>query len=114
MLGAFLARLTVRKRDDDFKTARKLRAAQSGRSGEDEVRVILRQAASQGGATALSMPTTSDAPRPQQGHARHRVTLIIGGGIAAYKALGLIRRLKERDCEVRCVLPRAAERFVTP
>ena len=108
-----MASLTVRKLDDDIKTALKLRAAQSGRSVEDEVRVILRQAASQGGATALSMPTTSDAPRPQQGHARHRVTLIIGGGIAAYKALDLIRRLKERDCEVRCVLTRAAEKFVT-
>jgi phosphopantothenoylcysteine decarboxylase/phosphopantothenate--cysteine ligase len=108
-----MASLTVRKLDDDIKTALKLRAAQSGRSVEDEVRVILRQVASQGGATALSMPTTSEAPRPQQGHARHRVTLIIGGGIAAYKALDLIRRLKERDCEVRCVLTRAAERFVT-
>src|SRR3569833_1303008 len=108
-----MASLTVRKLDDDIKTALKLRAAQRGRSVEDEVRAILRQAASQGGATALSMPTTSDAPRPQQGHARHRVTLIIGGGIAAYKALDLIRRLKERDCEVRCVLTRAAEKFVT-
>jgi phosphopantothenoylcysteine decarboxylase/phosphopantothenate--cysteine ligase len=108
-----MASLTVRKLDDDIKTALKLRAAQSGRSVEDEVRVILRQAASQGGATALSMPTTSEAPHPQQGNARHRVTLIIGGGIAAYKALDLIRRLKERDCEVRCVLTQAAERFVT-
>jgi phosphopantothenoylcysteine decarboxylase/phosphopantothenate--cysteine ligase len=43
-----------------------------------------------------------------------RVTLIIGGGIAAYKALDLIRRLKERHIEVRCVLTRAAQQFVTP
>jgi len=43
-----------------------------------------------------------------------RVTLIIGGGIAAYKALDLIRRLKERHLAVRCVLTRAAQQFVTP
>src|SRR5207248_4181686 len=44
---------------------------------------------------------------------RH-VTLIIGGGIAAYKALDLIRRLKERHIHVRCVLTKAAQQFVTP
>ena len=43
-----------------------------------------------------------------------RVTLIIGGGIAAYKALDLIRRLKERHILVRCVLTKAAQQFVTP
>ena len=43
-----------------------------------------------------------------------RVTLIIGGGIAAYKALDLIRRLKDRHMHVRCVLTRAAQQFVTP
>jgi phosphopantothenoylcysteine decarboxylase/phosphopantothenate--cysteine ligase len=43
-----------------------------------------------------------------------RVTLIISGGIAAYKALDLIRRLKERHIRVRCVLTRAAQQFVTP
>ncbi len=46
--------------------------------------------------------------------ASHRVTLIIGGGIAAYKALDLIRRLKDRRMHVRCVLTRAAQQFVTP
>ncbi len=43
-----------------------------------------------------------------------RVLLIIGGGIAAYKSLDLIRRLKERRLSVRCVLTKAAEHFVTP
>lgn len=43
-----------------------------------------------------------------------RVLLIIGGGIAAYKALDLIRRLRERGCAVTPVLTRAAEEFVTP
>ncbi|WP_372603956.1 bifunctional phosphopantothenoylcysteine decarboxylase/phosphopantothenate--cysteine ligase CoaBC [Actibacterium sp.] len=43
-----------------------------------------------------------------------RVLLIIGGGIAAYKALDLIRRLRDRGAEVVPVLTRAAEEFVTP
>src|SRR5215212_10066479 len=43
-----------------------------------------------------------------------RVLLIIGGGIAAYKSLDLIRRLKERGIAVRCILTGAAEEFITP
>ncbi len=43
-----------------------------------------------------------------------RVLLIIGGGIAAYKCLELIRRLKERGATVRAIMTRAAEEFVTP
>ncbi|MDH5531149.1 MAG: bifunctional phosphopantothenoylcysteine decarboxylase/phosphopantothenate--cysteine ligase CoaBC [Paracoccaceae bacterium] len=43
-----------------------------------------------------------------------RILLIIGGGIAAYKSLDLIRRLKERGASVTPVLTRAGEEFVTP
>lgn len=43
-----------------------------------------------------------------------RILLIIGGGIAAYKALDLIRRLRERGVAVRPVMTEAAQRFVTP
>ena len=43
-----------------------------------------------------------------------RILLIIGGGIAAYKALDLIRRLKERGCAVTPVLTHAGAEFVTP
>lgn len=43
-----------------------------------------------------------------------RIVLIIGGGIAAYKCLDLIRRLNERAIRVRAVLTRAGEQFVTP
>jgi phosphopantothenoylcysteine decarboxylase/phosphopantothenate--cysteine ligase len=42
------------------------------------------------------------------------VLLIIGGGIAAYKCLDLIRRLRERSIEVRAVMTAAAQQFVTP
>lgn len=43
-----------------------------------------------------------------------RILLIIGGGIAAYKSLDLIRRLKETGAAVRVVMTDAAQRFVTP
>ena len=47
--------------------------------------------------------------------ARKRVVLVIGGGIAAYKCLELIRRLRERmPVEVLSVMTRAAQEFVTP
>ncbi|RLP28050.1 bifunctional phosphopantothenoylcysteine decarboxylase/phosphopantothenate--cysteine ligase CoaBC [Mesorhizobium sp. YM1C-6-2] len=44
----------------------------------------------------------------------NRILLIIGGGIAAYKSLDLIRRLRERGAAVRCVLTSAAQEFITP
>lgn len=43
-----------------------------------------------------------------------RILLIISGGIAAYKSLDLIRRLRERGASVRPVMTRAAQEFVTP
>jgi phosphopantothenoylcysteine decarboxylase/phosphopantothenate--cysteine ligase len=43
-----------------------------------------------------------------------RILLIIGGGIAAYKALDLIRRLRERGAAVRAVMTEASQHFVTP
>ncbi len=43
-----------------------------------------------------------------------RILLIISGGIAAYKSLDLIRRLRERGAEVRPVMTAAAREFITP
>ncbi len=43
-----------------------------------------------------------------------RILLIIGGGIAAYKSLDLIRRLRERGAAVTPVMTDAAAQFVTP
>lgn len=48
---------------------------------------------------------------PLQGR---RILLVVSGGIAAYKSLDLIRRLRERGAAVRCVLTRAACELVTP
>lgn len=43
-----------------------------------------------------------------------RILLIISGGIAAYKCLELIRRLRERGALVRCILTAGGAQFVTP
>lgn len=43
-----------------------------------------------------------------------RILIVIGGGIAAYKVLEVIRRLKERGAQVRVILTRSGKEFVTP
>ncbi|WP_404382772.1 bifunctional phosphopantothenoylcysteine decarboxylase/phosphopantothenate--cysteine ligase CoaBC [Caenispirillum salinarum] len=43
-----------------------------------------------------------------------RILLIISGGIAAYKSLDLIRRLRDRGAAVRCILTKGGAQFVTP
>lgn len=43
-----------------------------------------------------------------------RILLIVSGGIAAYKVLELIRRLRDKGAAVRCILTRAGAEFVTP
>lgn len=43
-----------------------------------------------------------------------KILLVIGGGIAAYKSLDLIRRLQDSGASVRCVLTAGAQQFVTP
>jgi len=114
-----MASLTIRKLDDAIRDELRLRAARHGRSVEDEVRVILRDASQNSPsftATAARAASQAPAEHPTRGTATDapRVTLIIGGGIAAYKALDLIRRLKDRHIHVRCVLTKAAQQFVTP
>jgi len=113
-----MASLTVRQLDDRLKKQLRLRAARHSRSMEDEVRVILRQAAQD---TGHEIPDNFEPPgQPARRKARaaavdaRRVLLIIGGGIAAYKSLDLIRRLQERGAHLRCILTAAARHFVTP
>src|SRR5262249_53610361 len=113
--------LTVRQLDEKLKKRLRLRAAKSGRSVEDEVRTILREAPEEVDDGILT-PVGSEVvpksgrrtPRAPLPHGTKKVLLIIGGGIAAYKSLDLIRRLKERSITVRCILTKAAEHFVTP
>src|SRR5712692_2207259 len=121
-----MASLTIRKLDDALKKRLRLRAAQNGRSMEDEARTILRSAAAGAdiGAEAATgkrrpsrrgaVPQPAPEPSGGPGPGSKRALLIIGGGIAAYKSLDLIRRLQERGAVVRCVLTMAAQQFITP
>ncbi len=45
---------------------------------------------------------------------RKRILLVIAGGIAAYKSLDLIRRLRDKGASVRCILTDGGAQFVTP
>src|SRR5687768_3199985 len=115
-----MASLTVRQLDEVLKQQLRLRAARNGRSVEDEVRTILRAAAQESGSPPIAsgpptpvtaeMPQATATPKPDT----KRILLIIGGGIAAYKSLDLIRRLRERGLGVRVVMTAAAQKFVTP
>ena len=42
-----------------------------------------------------------------------KILIIIGGGIAAYKALDLIRLLKKENVEIKTILTRSGKEFVT-
>jgi phosphopantothenoylcysteine decarboxylase / phosphopantothenate---cysteine ligase len=110
--------LTVRQIDEAVKKQLRLRAARHGRSVEDEVRNILRGAAADAAEFATlalrADPKDQAARESQDEQGGMRVLLIIGGGIAAYKSLDLIRRLKERGAAVRAVVTAAAQEFVTP
>jgi phosphopantothenoylcysteine decarboxylase / phosphopantothenate---cysteine ligase len=116
-----MASITIRGLDDDLKQRLRLRAARNGRSMEDEARTILRGVTVPGDEAAVdppSAPRRSKAarptPQPESEPATRRVLLIIGGGIAAYKSLDLIRRLQDRGATVRCVLTAAAQKFIAP
>src|SRR5580698_5332884 len=113
-----MASLTVRQLDDKLKKLLRLRAARNGRSMEDEVRVILRAAAEQAGGEILEQfePPSHAKRQPARAVAAgsNHILLIIGGGIAAYKSLDLIRRLQDRGAQVRCILTAAAQHFITP
>src|SRR6185503_2304029 len=106
-----MASLTVRQLDDRLKKQLRLRAAKNGRSVEDEVRTILRGAAAD---VDTFVPAPSKRGKPEPAADAQHVLLIIGGGIAAYKSLDLIRRLRERGIAVRVVMTDAAQKFITP
>lgn len=112
-----MASLTVRQLDEKLKKLLRLRAARNSRSMEDEVRVILREAAEATGRDVLEHfepPQAKDRKAPAAAVEAPHVLLIIGGGIAAYKSLDLIRRLQDRGICVRVIMTEAAQQFVTP
>src|SRR5258707_15638709 len=108
-----MASLTVRQLDDKLKKQLRLRAAKNGRSVEDEVRTILRSAATDADAFAPATDAPDKAGRHTETGDPH-ILLIIGGGIAAYKSLDLIRRPAEGGIEVRVGMTAAAQKFIPP
>ena len=110
-----MASLTIRKLDDGLKKLLRLRAAEHGRSMEDEARTILREAAAveslkPAGRTrepAVPSRVGRTGPGTRAWTEGRRILLIIGGGIAAYKSLDLIRRLtRNRGAGARHSHPR--------
>jgi phosphopantothenoylcysteine decarboxylase/phosphopantothenate--cysteine ligase len=105
------ATLTIRRLETPVKKALQRRAVDHDRSMEDEVRAILRDTVAAG---VAPMPQRDPGPEMSRPVAARSVLLIIGGGIAAYKALDLIRRLRDRGLGVRAVMTAAAREFITP
>jgi len=105
--------LTVRNIGEDVKKQLRLRAAANGRSMEEEVRLLLAEGAADAPSPAKPR-TAAKGKQPAPEAAARQILLIITGGIAAYKSLDLIRRLRERGIAVRVVMTRASQQFVTP
>src|SRR5262249_38500346 len=117
-----MASLTIRQLDDAVKRRLRLRAARNGRSMEEEARHLLARHLDAGARAErpreIASATSEHSGAESSASARSsapaatlngiRILLVIGGGIAAYKALDLIRRLKERGAAVRVVMTRAA------
>jgi phosphopantothenoylcysteine decarboxylase/phosphopantothenate--cysteine ligase len=104
--------LTVRNIGEDVKKRLRLRAAANGRSMEEEIRLLLAEGAAD--APLATKPNAKPAKTVPSEAAASQILLVIGGGIAAFKCLDLIRRLRERAIAVRVVMTRAAQEFVTP
>ena len=108
--------LTVRNLSEDVKKRLRQRAAANGRSMEEEIRLLLAESAAEApGAQTDSAPRSErTTAKPVRAEAARQILLVIAGGIAAYKSLDLIRRLRERGIAVRVVMTKAAQEFVTP
>ena len=122
-----MASITIRNLDESTKQALRERAARNGNSMEEEARLLLGEIEAEGKTRTISafkenVNLTSDQQLIVSASGLHdtqalkdkRILLVIGGGIAAYKCLDLIRRLRERGASVRPVMTKAAEEFVTP
>jgi len=118
-----MATITVRNLDEETKQALRERAARNGHSMEEEARLLLNAGTiSETGNQLpgdLSNILRAETQGSNAGFDSHypgggkTVLLIICGGIAAYKSLDLIRRLKERGVKIRVVMTKAAGEFVT-
>ncbi len=139
-----MASITIRNLDKSSKQWLRVRAAENGRSMEEEARLLFaewQERGDPGEGVDTTFEATARIPDPQSNGSNqptapltisgdaaetkstslhdpvltgNNVLLIISGGIAAYKCLDLIRRLRERGAHVRTIMTRAAEEFVSP
>ena len=111
-----MASITIRNLDPAVKDALRRRAAANGRSMEEEARIHFAELAAATDIPPAIAPADVAVDRAsgiRQTLAGKRILLVIGGGIAAYKCLDLIRRLRERGASIRCVMTEAAQQFIT-
>ncbi|WP_455482009.1 bifunctional phosphopantothenoylcysteine decarboxylase/phosphopantothenate--cysteine ligase CoaBC [Bartonella sp. B35(2025)] len=103
-----MASITIRNLSLEAKESLRVRAAQNGISMEEEARRLLSNLAT----PAIQSSQASSAEL--QSLQSKSILLIIGGGIAAYKSLELIRRLQERGAHLNIIMTQAAQKFITP
>ncbi len=132
-----MASITIRNLSKSSKQWLRMRAAENGRSMEEEARLLFDQWQSgdlQGDAGGKKTPAkahkaslasalpvqknpetaVSTGSRADGILAGRKILLIISGGIAAYKCLEMVRRLRERGATIRTIMTKAAEEFITP
>ncbi|RWD74886.1 MAG: bifunctional phosphopantothenoylcysteine decarboxylase/phosphopantothenate--cysteine ligase CoaBC [Mesorhizobium sp.] len=93
-----------------------IRAAVEGRAGQsDRIGQIEQTLRALTGSKEQATPVVAASGKsvPRGSLSGKRILLIVGGGIAAYKSLDVIRRLRERGASVRVVMTSAAQEFVT-
>ncbi|EJF79271.1 phosphopantothenoylcysteine decarboxylase/phosphopantothenate-cysteine ligase [Candidatus Bartonella washoeensis Sb944nv] len=103
-----MASITIRNLSPEAKESLRIRAAQNGISMEEEARRLLSNSAIP--AIIPSQPSSIEMKSLKS----KSLLLIIGGSIAAYKSLDLIRRLQERGARLNIVMTKAAQKFITP
>lgn len=110
-----MASITVRNLDPEIKQKLRERAASNGNSMEEEMRLLL---AGLEDDTAKVLAVHTSVPQVAEFDPNlllnKTILLIISGGIAAYKSLDLIRRLRERGAHVRAIMTESAQQFITP
>lgn len=110
-----MASLTVRNLDPQTKQQLREQAARNGRSMEEEVRLLLADGIDQVRKNTIqphSNQPQTQSPVPATSGSKH-ILLVITGGIAAYKALELIRLMKKAGHQVTTVMSAAAREFIT-
>jgi len=111
-----MASITIRNLDETVKQALRERAARNGRSMEEEARHLLGNSPFPDPVQQEAVISKASSTVAFDDRVLHekRILLIITGGIAAYKCLDLVRRLRERGAKVRAIMTAAATSFVTP